>query len=280
MLTVTQSSRRRTGIALAALAGAAALVVVFALSRATHEATATPVVAPPVPTATATTAAPAATRTAAIASAPAAAAAGDVIAAPASPAPSIDDVMQAQASGAIDVLVAGLSATDAVVVAESANGLVARGALSAIPSLVELDVVARPWAAPSVIYAMGRLAALASDEERGLAVERLLALLAAEKERNSPEALANLLHIYEALGHTGDARAIAPLEHELADRRVATAPKVVVVQALVQLGARQSKPALERALVELAPTLVGDDFEAAVRRDLEAAIREALVQLT
>ncbi len=279
MLTVTQSSRRWTGIALAALAGAAALVVVFALSRATHEATATPVVAPPVPTATATTAAPAATRTAAIASAPAAAAAGDVIAAP-SPSPSIDDVMQAQASGAIDVLVAGLSATDAVVVAESANGLVARGALSAIPSLVELDVVARPWAAPSVIYAMGRLAALASDEERGLAVERLLALLAAEKERNSPEALANLLHIYEALGHTGDARAIAPLEHELADRRVATAPKVVVVQALVQLGARQSRPALERALVELAPTLVGDDFEAAVRRDLEAAIREALVQLT
>ncbi len=191
--------------------------------------------------------------------------------------------MYAQAStepGTVDVLVAGLTSTDAVVVAESANGLVARGALSALPSLVELDIVARPWAAPSAIYAMGRIAAKAEAEDRANVVDHLLALLASEKRRQSPEALANLLHIYEALGQTGDARAIGPLEAELLDRSVATAPKVIVVHALVALGARQSKATLERVANELAPTTTGDDFEAAVRRDLLAAIREALVQLS
>ena len=201
----------------------------------------------------------------------------------ASDAPSIDEVMQAQSStapGMIDVLVAGLTSTDAVVVAESANGLVARGALSALPALVELDLVARPWAAPSAIYAMGRIAAKAEPEERTTVVDHLLALLASEKRRPSPEALANLLHIYEALGQTGDPRAIAPLEAELVDRAVATAPKVVVVQALVALGARQSRTTLERVRDELAPTATGEDLEAAVRRDLLVAIREALVTLS
>jgi hypothetical protein len=198
-------------------------------------------------------------------------------------APSIDEVMQAQSStepGTVDVLVAGLTSTDAVVVAESANGLVARGALSALPALVEIDIVARPWAAPSVIYATGRIAAKAEPDERANAVDHLLALLASEKRRPSPEALANLLHIYEALGATGDARAIAPLERELVDRSVATAPKVIIVQSLVALGARQSRPTLERVRDELAPTTTGEDFEAAIRRDLLAAIRDALVELS
>ena len=74
------------------------------------------------------------------------------------------------APGPIDVLVAALSSTDAVVVAEAANGLVARGALSALPSLVEIDVAARPWAAPSVIYALGKIAAKADAEDRATAL--------------------------------------------------------------------------------------------------------------
>jgi hypothetical protein len=55
---------------------------------------------------------------------------------------------------------------------------------------------------------------------------------------------------------------------------------VIIVQSLVALGARQSRPTLERVRDELAPTTTGEDFEAAVRRDLLAAIRDALVELS
>lgn len=277
MLTVPPLGRW-AGAAFGALVGAIALAVVLLLSRASHEqAVASPT--------TSTTTSPGATTTTIVApakqSVPALQPKPDPIAIVDEP--SIDEVMQAQSStapGTIDVLVGGLTSADAVVVAESANGLVARGALSALPALVEIDVVARPWAAPSVIHAMGRIAAKAEPDDRANAVDHLLALLASEKRRPSPEALANLLHIYEALGNTGDARAIAPLERELVDRSVATAPKVIIVQALVTLGARQSRATLERVRDELAPTAIGEDFEAAVRRDLLAAIRDALAELT
>lgn len=272
------STARWTKVGLGALAGAAALGVVLVLSHAAAQPThAAPAVA----------AAPVAPASNAKAANTAPARPSTIVAPKIEPAtdsaPAIEEVLQAQGAttpGTIDLLVAGLASEDAVVVAEAANGLVARGALSALPSLVEIDVVARPWTAPSIIYAIGHIAAKADAEDRALAVDRLLALLASEKERASPEASANLLHIYEALGHTGDARAIAPLERELVDARVATAPKVVIVQALVALGARQSRATLERTLAELAPTAIGDDFEAVLRRDLAAAIREALVQLS
>lgn len=273
------TARRWTEVSLGALVGVAALGVVFVLARAAREPTATAAPAATTAPATVERATPSAPETSVAIPTPTVSA--DVAVAEA--APSIDDVLAAQGStepGTIDVLVAGLSSTDAVVVAEAANGLVARGALSAVPALVELDVVARPWAAPSAIYAMGQIAAKAEAEDRTTVVDRLLALLASEKQRPSPEALANLLHIYEALGQTGDARAIAPLEAELVDARVATAPKVIIVQALVALGARQSRATLERVRDQLAPTATGEDFEAAVRRDLLAAIREALVQLS
>lgn len=194
----------------------------------------------------------------------------------------IDDVMAAQHSndpGAVDTMIEGLGSTDAVVVAESANGLVGRGALSALPVLEEMDIASRPWAAPSAIYAMGALAAKASPDQRAETVDRLLALLASEKQRAATDALANLLQIYQALGQSGDARAIGPLVAELTDASVATAPKVVVVQALVALNARDSKPALEKLRDQLAPQAVGSDFEAELRRDLIAAISDALERL-
>ena len=79
---------------------------------------------------------------------------------------------------------------------------------------------------------------LDADPRRRLpAVDRLLALLAAEKQRGAQESLGNMIQIYEALGDTGDARAIAPLERELLDASVPTAPKVVIVQSLVALRA-------------------------------------------
>jgi hypothetical protein len=231
--------------------------------------------ASPAPTAT-LAATPVEVASAQPAAAPTAARVATMPGAPASPA-SVDDVVAEHAP--TDVLVAGLDSEDPIVVAEAANALVGRGAVDVLPVLVEEDVIARPKAAPSLIYAMGRLAAKAGPKERAAAVDRLLALMAEEKKRGAQESQGNLLQIYEALGDTGDARAIAPLERELLDASVATAPKVVVVQALVALRATQSRPTLEKLAAQLASS-TKTGFEAELEHDLLAVIREALVRLS
>jgi len=261
---------KRRLLLLAGLAGVAALALAGALASE-RETTAT---------------ATAAAVTPAVASKPAAESAPTLapsaLATEQSPAlatatPTLDDVLTADTP--TEVLVAGLDAGDPVVVAEAANALVGRGALSAIDALVAFDVIGKPRAAPSIIYALGRLAAMAEPEQREKVVERLLALLAEEKRRGAQESQGNLLQIYEALGDSGDAMAVAPLERELLDPTVRTAPKVVIVQALVALRAQQSRGTLETLAAQLAPLATGSDFEAELRRDLLAAIRQALVQL-
>jgi len=198
-------------------------------------------------------------------------------------APTIHEVLRAQAgptAAALEVLVAGLDADDAVVVAEAANGLIARGAVSALSVLVAYDVLGRPWAAPSIIAALGRLGAVAEREQRADVTERLLALMAEEKRRGARESQGNLLQIYEALGESGDPHAVPPLERELVDPTVGTAPRVVVVQALVALRAQRSRGVLEQLRDQLATSAEGVGFEAELRRDLLTAIRDALVQLS
>jgi len=198
-------------------------------------------------------------------------------------APSIDDVLRARTDGSPEgmaVLLAGIESTDAVVVAEATNALVAHGAIWTLPALIEQDVLARPWAAPSVIDALGRIGALAPPEQRAEVVDRLVALMRVEKTRGSQESLGNLIQIYEALGHTGDPRAVEPLELELVDRTVPTAPKVVIVQALVALRATRSLSVLERVGAELSAPSTATGFEAELQRDLLGAIRDALVKLS
>lgn len=207
----------------------------------------------------------------------------EALARPSAAASSIEDVLRARAdptAAGIEVLVAGLDADDAVVVAEAANGLVARGAVSALADLVAYDVLGRPWAAPSIIDALGRLGAVAEREQRADVTERLLSLMEEEKRRGARESQGNLLQIYEALGQTGDPQAVPPLERELVDPTVGTAPRVVVVQALVALRAQRSRGVLERLRDQLATSAEGVGFEAELRRDLLAAIRDALVQLS
>ena len=135
-------------------------------------------------------------------------------------------------------------------------------------------------AAPSVIDALGRLGARATPEERSEVVDHLVALMHAEKRRGAVESQGNLLQIYEALGATGDPRAIPPLEQELVDPSVGTAPKVVVVQSLVALQATQSRGVLERLHAELAALTTDGGFEAQLRAELIAAIQDALVKLS
>jgi hypothetical protein len=192
----------------------------------------------------------------------------------------IDDVLRVRSDPAGgEVLVAALDADDAIVVAEAAGALVARGAVSVLPVLLAHDVLGRPWSAPSIIDALGRLGALADADERGEVVERLIALLRAEKQRGALESQGNLLQIYEALGQTGDARAIAPLEGELLDPDVAMAPKVVVVHALVALRAKGSRPVLEQLRARLETAAPGVGFEAELRGELIAELTAALAQL-
>jgi len=192
--------------------------------------------------------------------------------------PTLDDVMAIDAP--TDVLVTALADADAIVVGEAVNALVAREAHAAIPALLAIDVIARPKAAPSLIYALGKLATNAEPADREAAVDKLLALMAAEKKRGAQESQGNLLQIYEALGDTGDVRAIAPLERELLDATVPTAPKVVVVQALVALQAHDSRPAMEQLATQIAPSPVDTSFEAELRRDLLSILQKAITQLT
>lgn len=198
-------------------------------------------------------------------------------------APSIEAVVRSRTDGSPEgmaVLLAGIESTDAVVVAESTNALIAHGAIWTLPALIEQDVLARPWAAPSIIDALGRIGALAAPEQRAEVVDRLVALMRAEKTRGAQESLGNLIQIYEALGHTGDPRAIEPLELELVDRTVPTAPKVVIVQSLVALRATRSLSVLERLGAELSAPSTATGFEAELQRDLLGAIRDALVKLS
>lgn len=196
----------------------------------------------------------------------------------ASTVPTLDDVLAADAP--TDVLVTALADQDPIIVGEAVNALVAREDHAAIPALLATDVIARPKAAPSIIYALGRLATNAQPADRDAAVDKLLALMAAEKQRGAQESQGNLLQIYEALGDTGDVRAIAPLERELLDPSVPTAPKVVVVQALVALQARESRGVLEQVATQITPSTVDTSFEAELRRDLLSVIQKALVQLS
>jgi len=194
----------------------------------------------------------------------------------------VDDIVAASADTSADamaVLLAGLESADAVVVAESTNVLVARGAVWALPVLIDQDITKRPAAAPSIIDAMGRLGAVASPEQRSEVVDRLVALLKVEKTRASVEALGNTIQIYEALAQTGDPRAIEPLELELADRTVTTAPKVVIVQGLVALRATRSTAVLQRLVAELAVSKA-EGFEGELQRELLGVLRDALVRLS
>jgi hypothetical protein len=197
--------------------------------------------------------------------------------------PTIEEVFAARndtSTESLAVLLAGVESDDPVVVAESTLALIGRKAVSALPVLLAQDIPSRPAASLIIIDGLGRLAAFASPEERSEVVDHLVALMHAEKQRRAPESQGNLLQIYEALGQTGDPRAIPPLEQELVDTTVPTAPKVVIVQALVALRATQSRGVLERVSAELSASTTQDAFEAELRQDLLAVIRDALVKLS
>ncbi len=173
-------------------------------------------------------------------------------------------------------LIDSLSSSDEVVVAEAANALVERRATEAIAPLARIDLTTAAGSGLSIIDALGRLGAVAGDDDKSVAVDRLLAMLAEEKARGARESPANLLQIYEALGQTKDPKAAPALEAELLDETVPRAPKVVIVGALVAIGQASSRGALEKAHAIESAARGADDFEEEIRVELVGAIAKAL----
>lgn len=175
-----------------------------------------------------------------------------------------------------DALLAALGSSDPFVVLDAADDLAARKATRALPILGAIDIRKGPHSAPSVIDALGRLAAVADAGDRKTATDRLLALLAQERVRSAPESAGNVLAIYEALGHTLEPRAAAALEGELLDPSVTHSAKTVVVEALVRLRQPSSGPPLRALQRELSVFVAPDALAEEVRGELALAVERAL----
>ena len=138
-------------------------------------------------------------------------------------------------------LAASLASHDPVVVAEAADGLVAKGTREARDALLGADV--RASAAPlAVIDALGKLAH-ADVANAHTVVTRLVALLE-DAKRDGPSGAGRALQIYEALGDTGAAEATAVLVGELGDDTVPPAAKVLIASQLSRLPAPAPRAAL------------------------------------
>ena len=179
----------------------------------------------------------------------------------------------------VEALMDRLSSDDQHLVLDSADGLRARKAVEAIPKLASLDIAQHPDSARGVIKALGELAGAADADDREVATDRLIALLAQEKARDAPDAPGNVLQIYEALGQTGDPRAAAALEPELSDRTVPLAALTVVADALANLGQPSSVAALAEAHARVAALAFDDAFLSEVQKDVIASIDRALASL-
>jgi hypothetical protein len=197
-------------------------------------------------------------------------------------APEVAAVLAAAADrspGGTQALIASLTSSDEIVVAEATKALIDRRATEAITPLSRITLKSAAGSGLSIIDALGRLGGVASDADRSVAVDRLLAMLAEEKARGARESPGNLIQIYEALGHTRDPRAAPPLEAELLDERVPRAPKVVIVASLVQIGQESSRAALEKAHAQQSSEVGSDAFEEEIRVELVGAIAKALEDL-
>lgn len=173
-------------------------------------------------------------------------------------------------------LIDNLTSSDEILVAEATKALIARKATEAIAPLAKISLEKAAGSGLSVIDALGKLGGVAEGADKNAAVDRLLQMLREEKRRRARESGGNLLQIYEALGDTRDPKAVPALEAELLDENVPRAAKVVVVQALVDIGLASSKAALETEHGVQAAQKGADDFEEEVRLELVATIEQAL----
>lgn len=160
---------------------------------------------------------------------------------------------------------------------EAIDALVERRHIASLPRLLTLDPAAEPELGPTIIAALGALGREAPDARtRDATLARLVALLAAEKERRGADSAGNVVSIIEALGvlrHPGGAPV---LERELALPEHDAANRTAIVQALGQIGQRSSLVPIERlraVTTEAAPA--DDEYTRALEAELVVAIDEA-----
>ncbi|MBX3186926.1 MAG: HEAT repeat domain-containing protein [Labilithrix sp.] len=156
-------------------------------------------------------------------------------------------------------LLQSLDSSDPVVRLEAVDALVERRHTAAIPLLAKMST-SDPFVAPTIIEGLGRLGEQASDDRlRRVALDRLIGLLAEEKQRGAPESMGNALTVVEALGalrHEGGAPVLEP---ELDGSFFDLAGQTTVVQALARIARPASRGPLEALRARLLATPPSDE---------------------
>ncbi len=172
-------------------------------------------------------------------------------------------------------LVSMLDGEDSVAQLEAIDELVERGHVAALSRLAKMDPADDPYIGPSIIVALGELGRAAPDEAtRHAALDRLVALLAQEKERNGSDSIGNVITIIEAIGALGHPDGAAALERELGDPFHDVASQTTIVLALGRLGQSSSIAALARFRATLTPGRADEDLDRELEKELFAAIDE------
>lgn len=153
---------------------------------------------------------------------------------------------------------------------EEIEAAIARGDVSVLPALQQIDLTRDGYVAAAAIDGVGKLAALAPEKEKREAVRTLDKWLQQESKRKTSDARGNVSILVDALEDTKSPDAIAPL---VAALDTATHPLHIetrMVQALKALGSQT--PAIQRFAARVAAMQPLDDFEKAlVAEALEAA---------
>jgi hypothetical protein len=176
------------------------------------------------------------------------------------------------------VLVEALDSEDSVAKLEAIDELARRRHVPALKRLLAFDPADDPFVGPTALLAMGALARDADASSRESAVDRLVKLLEAEKERRGADSAGNVLVIFEALGKVQIPRAARALERELVDPGHGTASKVAIVDALEACGQASSLDVLA-SFRETVRVSAADPFERALEADLVTAVDRTLASL-
>jgi hypothetical protein len=136
-----------------------------------------------------------------------------------------------------------------------------------------MDPTAEPYLGPSIIVGIGELGRSSTDaSSKKAALDRLLSLLASEKDRNGTDSVGNVITIIESIGNLGLPDGAPALEHELADGYHDIAGKTTIVLALGKLGQPSSVPALSQLRGTVAILQNEESFSRELKQELVAAI--------
>lgn len=200
---------------------------------------------------------------------------------PAAPTGSEDDALtrvrraaRAPAAEALAILERALDDPDDATRFEALDALVERRQVAALSRVIELDPVADTWLGPSIIAALGALggAPEASARDRRSALDRLVALLRSEKERQGTDSAGYIVGIIEAIGALRHPDAAPILERELFDPFYDAADRTTIVHALGEIGQRRSLEPLAQLRKAAAGHVADDDFAREIDRELLATI--------